>query len=397
MLRHAEEEQYETKILEKAIVKIGYLLALGFGEAGASIIGQNMTSGGDLDPMMPGARTYCIFGFCILDSFVATTEVLQGDIMTYVNRVAEITHSMVDRYGGSANKNIGEAFLLVWKFHDTSEIAMMDETGEYNNEDLCLENKVIADVSVFSFLKIIAKLNSYDHILEYAEREDLKVIDPNFRCKMGFGIHQGWAIEGAIGSYFKVDASYLSPNVNMAARLEAATKQFGTLLLISGSLHDIMSNEMQGCCREIDTVTVKGSIKPMRLFTIDIQIKDLIAQPDPMGDKDIRVKKKLRDGMRAKMFASFYKGERTTYQEFSTDRDFIELRKYVSQPFEDAYARYYKAYLAGDWETAGEGFAALYEQRPDDGPAASLHTIINEEAERKAPKDWPGYRPLTRK
>lgn len=148
-----------------------------------------MTSGGDLDPMMPGARTYCIFGFCILDAFVECTEVLQADIMTYVNRVAEITHSMVDRYGGSANKNIGEAFLLVWKFHDTNEIELMDEKGEYNNTDLCLENKVIADVSVFSFLKIIAKLNSYDHILEYSERKDMKVIDPNFRCKMGFGIH----------------------------------------------------------------------------------------------------------------------------------------------------------------------------------------------------------------
>jgi class 3 adenylate cyclase len=383
--------------LEKAIVKIGYLLALGFGEAGASIIGQNMTNGGDLDPMMPGARTYCIFGFCILDAFVECTEVLQGDIMTYVNRVAEITHSMVDRYGGSANKNIGEAFLLVWKFHDTNEIELMDEKGDFNNEELCLENKVIADVSVFSFLKIIAKLNSYDHILEYAEREDMKVIDPNFRCKMGFGIHQGWAIEGAIGSYFKVDASYLSPNVNMAARLEAATAQFGTLLLISGPLRDIMSPEMQGCCREIDKVTVKGSIKPMRLFTIDIQIKDLIRQPDPMGDKDIRVKKKLRDGMKAKMFASLYKGERTTFEEFSSDRDWIELRKYVSQEHEDAFASYYQAYLAGDWETAGEGFAGLYEQRPEDGPVASLHRLINEEAGRKAPADWAGYRPLTKK
>lgn len=30
--------------------------------------------------------------------------------------------------------------------------------------------------------------------------------------------------KGAIGSSFKIDASYLSPNVNMAARLEAATK-----------------------------------------------------------------------------------------------------------------------------------------------------------------------------
>jgi class 3 adenylate cyclase len=47
--------------------------------------------------------------------------------MTYVNRVAEITHSMVDRYGGAANKNIGEAFLLVWKFHDPKQLELMDE------------------------------------------------------------------------------------------------------------------------------------------------------------------------------------------------------------------------------------------------------------------------------
>ena len=32
----------ETQVLERTIIKIGSLLALGFGEAGAAIIGQNM-------------------------------------------------------------------------------------------------------------------------------------------------------------------------------------------------------------------------------------------------------------------------------------------------------------------------------------------------------------------
>jgi len=58
---------------------------------------------------------------------------------------------------------------------------------------------------------------------------------------MGFGMHVGWAIEGAIGSIYKIDASYLSPNVNMASRLEAATKQFGVELLISGEMWEILS------------------------------------------------------------------------------------------------------------------------------------------------------------
>ena len=36
---------------------------------------------------------------------------------------------------------------------------------------------------------------------------------------MGFGLHMGYGIEGAVGSTYKIDASYLSPNVNIAARL----------------------------------------------------------------------------------------------------------------------------------------------------------------------------------
>lgn len=87
--------------------------------------------------------------------------------MTYVNSVAEITHSMVDRYGGAANKNIGDAWLLVWKFYDSEEIEKMDRRGHYNSEDVCLENQILADMSVFSFLKIIAKLNKYNHIRQY--------------------------------------------------------------------------------------------------------------------------------------------------------------------------------------------------------------------------------------
>ena len=36
------EEPMETVMLEKTIIKLGGLLALGFGEAGAEVIGQNM-------------------------------------------------------------------------------------------------------------------------------------------------------------------------------------------------------------------------------------------------------------------------------------------------------------------------------------------------------------------
>jgi class 3 adenylate cyclase len=40
----------------------------------------------------------------------------------FVNTIANIVHSSVDDYGGAANKNIGDAFLLVWKLFSESNV-----------------------------------------------------------------------------------------------------------------------------------------------------------------------------------------------------------------------------------------------------------------------------------
>jgi len=79
-------------------------------------------------------------------------------------------------------------------------------------------------MSLIAFLKIIAALKTSSKMERYKRNKDLQFRMPNYSVKMGFGLHVGWAIEGAIGSDFKIDASYLSPHVNMASRLEAATK-----------------------------------------------------------------------------------------------------------------------------------------------------------------------------
>ena len=57
------KEIYETVILENTIVKIGALLAIGFGEAGSAIIAQNMEKSGEVNPMLPGKKCVAFFGF----------------------------------------------------------------------------------------------------------------------------------------------------------------------------------------------------------------------------------------------------------------------------------------------------------------------------------------------
>lgn len=74
-----------------------------------------MAKGEDVNPMLPGTKNLFIFGFCDIRNFTDATEVLQEGVMLFVNEIGEIVHTTVDQYSGAANKNIGDAFLLVWK------------------------------------------------------------------------------------------------------------------------------------------------------------------------------------------------------------------------------------------------------------------------------------------
>ena len=115
--------QMETRMLENSIAKICGLLAVGFGEAGSEVIAENMKRGGEINPMIPGKKIVAIFGFCDIRQFTDTTEVLQEGVMEFVNTIGKIVHMEVHLHGGSANKNIGDAF-LVWKF--PKEITLAD-------------------------------------------------------------------------------------------------------------------------------------------------------------------------------------------------------------------------------------------------------------------------------
>jgi hypothetical protein len=71
------DAQYETTIISNAIIKIGALLSIVFGSAGAEIIGSNIIEEGDMNPMIEGKKKCAIFGFCDIRHFTEVTEVLQ--------------------------------------------------------------------------------------------------------------------------------------------------------------------------------------------------------------------------------------------------------------------------------------------------------------------------------
>ena len=279
-------EGLETTVLLTTITKIGALMRVGFGEAGASVIAKNLaeSSGGRLNLMGAGTMIRSIFGFCDVRQFTDTTECLQEEVMLFVNRIAHILHSIVVQCNGSANKNIGDAFLLTWKL---DEKLTVDQVS------------ALADQALLAFCKALIELGRYqDFICNFSVAATARLYKrfPEYNVRIGSGLHVGWAIEGAIGSHRKIDASYLSPHVNNTEYLESSTKAYGVPLLLSEQFFHLLSPAAAKYCRQVDRIRRSEFEDPMGLFTYDSDL--LIDWNDKNRNKKLPMKNRLLDAAR---------------------------------------------------------------------------------------------------
>ena len=315
--------------------------------------------------------------------------------MVFVNEIGEIVHALVDSFAGAANKNIGDAFLLVWK--------LPDEDTQWSTEENNLVVKPTvragqtAEMAAISFLKCFAGINKSRNLYKYRSYPDLNRRMPNYSVKMGFGLHVGWAIEGAIGSDFKIDVSYLSPNVKLSDEFEASTKLFGTPLLMSGHVYDLMTDATKLKCRQMDTVKIPGAEGIFRLYTCDIDY-DLIEvesekKKELSGDqkKLKRVKARLRrDREKVKMFDGTFK----LVNLFEVDEDLKIMREPFTDKFYEVYNDAFKDYTEGNWQDARSKLEEMESIRgTPDGPSLSLLTVMRAH-DFNAPADWEGWRDL---
>jgi len=211
---------------------------------------------------------------------------------------------------------------------------------------------VVADLALFSFLKIIAKINKFAHIRQYSRNPLILAHISDYKVKMGFGLHYGWAIEGPIGSNYKIDASYLSPNVNIASRLEAATKQYGVSILLSGKVQTLLSERVKMVTREIDRVTVKGSVQPLDLYTVMLNLDHLPETIDRFQGIEKNEKKEQRHSEKVAVVKRVIGGAVDSDQLFLRDEDIREMRKTTDPVLERKFRKGYQAYLGGDWRNA---------------------------------------------
>jgi len=125
-------------------------------------------------------------------------------------------------------------------------------------------------MSVVSFLLLISGLKKSRKMVKYRSHPGLNKRMPNYDVRLGMGLHMGYCIEGALGSFYKIDPTYLSPHVKMSERLESSTKVFGVPILISEPLYKHLSHKTQTYVRPVDWVIFSGQTIPMKLYTIDV-------------------------------------------------------------------------------------------------------------------------------
>lgn len=344
-LAKLNQTSLETVMLEKTIVRIGGLLAVGFGQAGAEIVAQNMTStGSGITAMIPGKRIDAIFVSIRIQNFSVIASVLQDKVMLFVNQVCEIVHGVTDEFNGMANRNNGDAFLMVWRLTNSSHQEKM------------------YDMAVAACAKISIAVGRSLELNEYRSLPPLMQKIKDFRVALSFGMHKGWAIEGAIGSNLKIDPSYLGPDVNVAETLDKANMDYGTCILASDTVVRSCSPQMREMFRRVDRIHLRSARNAFYVYSFDLdmgielltqyEIDNLvITQPSrPADNRNVGKYKQRIDRERRKTL----KLSQSMPQFLNEDKYFLLLRNvYQSDKlFCEKFRNGFLNYEAGEWEIA---------------------------------------------
>ena len=190
------------------------------------------------DARLGGVRQQVAILFSDIRGFTAITESMDAaDVVELLNEYFTLMVDAVFAEEGTLDKYIGDSIMAVFG----APLPCPD----------------------YSTRACRAALRMQGALAEFNERRIAAGLEP---VGAGIGISSGSVIAGYIGSEKRTEYTCIGDGVNIASRLEGASKLYGVNVLISESTADEIGGEF--VLRELDTVKMIGKQQPIRVYEL---------------------------------------------------------------------------------------------------------------------------------
>ncbi len=176
--------------------------------------------------------------FSDIRSYSTLSENLSAqDVVRLLNEHFEGMTEVINAHGGIIDKFIGDAVMAV--FGAPGSPAAHDAAD-----------------AVRAAVEMIARR---------AELDEQRTARGEAPVRIGVGLYTGPVVMGHIGSSTHTNYTVIGDTVNVAARLEALTKEYRVPVLLGDTTHERLGGEIP--CRRVDEMTVRGRQQATVLYT----------------------------------------------------------------------------------------------------------------------------------
>ena len=180
------------------------------------------------------------FMFCDIRGFTPISEKYKSNpagLTKLINRFLTRMTNVIIANGGTVDKFMGDCIMAFWN-------APLDTK----------DHQMLAVLTAAQMQSELAMLNTQ------LKAENLPTIN------IGIGINTGEALVGNMGSDQRFDYSVIGDPVNLAARLESASKTLGRTLIVSENTKKGIEHKFT--FEYIDQIMVKGKTEPVKVYSL---------------------------------------------------------------------------------------------------------------------------------
>jgi class 3 adenylate cyclase len=200
--------------------------------------------------------------FCDVRDFTTfASDAKASEVVARLNELFEEVVPIISRHGGHVDKFVGDGLLAVF-----------GAPQAYEDH---------ADRAVAAAVEIARRVN-HDH--------------PG-RLNVGIGVNSGSVVAGSIGGAGRLNFSVIGDAVNVAARVEAATRELGEEVLITDTTRRLLSETVEVASR--GPQPLRGKAEPVQLWAPLVQTTEQKLPPVQAVDAEVDADGEVRvDGDR---------------------------------------------------------------------------------------------------